>query len=56
MPDQESVTEVLSDLEQRINKIQQMDDAELGTFSRIDWLVLVLICLVIPIIAVVAAR
>lgn len=56
MLDQESVTQVISDLEQRIDNIQRMDDTELGTFSRIDWLVLVLICLVIPVIAVVAAR
>lgn len=56
MLEQKNVTELVTDLEQRINKIQQMNETELGTFNRIDWLVLILICLVIPVIAVVAAR
>lgn len=56
MLEQENVTDLVLDLEQRIDRMQEMDDADLGTFNRLDWLILILISIVIPIIAVVAAR
>jgi hypothetical protein len=44
------------DLEQRIDLMQSMGDSKLGTFNRFDWIILIIFCLVIPIIAMVAAR
>lgn len=48
--------DLVSNLEQRIDEMQSTGDAELGTFSRLDWLILILISIVIPVIVVVAAR
>jgi hypothetical protein len=56
MLEQENVTDLVLDLEQRIDEMQEMGDAELGTFNRFDWAILIVISIVIPIIAVVAAR
>jgi hypothetical protein len=53
---QEKDAELLSDLEQRIDAMQNMGDAELGTFGRLDWLTLILISIVIPVIVVILAR
>ena len=48
--------DVVLDLEQRIDKMQHMGDAELGSFTQLDWIILILISIVIPVIAVVVAR
>lgn len=56
MPKLQNDTDLVSDLERRIDQVQAMGDAELGTFSRYDWLVLIVISIVIPVIVVVAAR
>ena len=56
MLEQEDVKDLVLDLEQRIDELQHMGDDELGTFGRLDWLILILIAIVIPIIALVAAR
>ena len=56
MLEQENVSNLVLDLERRIDKMQEMSDAELGTFNRLDWLILIVISIVIPVIAVVAAR
>ena len=56
MLEQEDVTDLVLDLEQRIDELQRMGDAELGTFGRLDWLILILIAIVIPAIALVLAR
>jgi len=48
--------DLVRDLEQRIDEMQAMDEAELGTFTRLDWIILILISIVIPVIAVVFAR
>jgi hypothetical protein len=56
MLEQEDVTDLVLDLEQRIDELQRMGDAELGTFGWLDWLFLILIAIVIPAIALVLAR
>jgi len=56
MLEQEDVPDLVLDLEQRIDKMQNMGDDELGTFSRLDWIVLTVFAVVIPVLALVAAR
>jgi len=56
MLEQEDVSDLVLDLEQRIDEIQRMGDDELCTFGRLDWIILILIAIVIPIIALVVAR
>ena len=53
---QENNADLVADLEKRIDTLQAMDDGELGSFSRLDWAILVLLSIVIPVIAVVLAR
>ena len=45
-----------ADLERRIDLMQDMGDAELGSFTRTDWIVLILISVVIPAIVLWATR
>ena len=54
--EQEDVKDLVLDLEQRIDKLQNMGDAELGTFTRLDWLILIVFAIVLPVIAMVAAQ
>ena len=56
MLEHEDVKDLVLDLEKRIDMMQNMGDAELGGFKRLDWIILVLFSIVIPIIALVAAR
>ena len=56
MLEQEHVKDLALDLEQRIDKIQNLGDEELGTFNRLDWLILVVFAIVLPVIAMIAAR
>jgi hypothetical protein len=56
MPEHEKTADLVADLEQRIDTMQNMGDAELGTFRRLDWAILILISIVIPVIVVVLAR
>lgn len=56
MQNKNSNSDLVADLEQRIDTMQNMGDAELGTFNRLDWIILVVISIVIPVIAVVLAR
>ena len=56
MLEQEDVKDLVLDLENRIDEMQRMGDDELGTFGRFDWLILILAAIVIPVIALVAAR
>jgi hypothetical protein len=56
MLEREDDKDLVLDLERRIDELQRMGDDELGTFGRLDWLILVLIAIVIPVIAIVAAR
>lgn len=56
MLEREDVKDLVLDLEQRIDTMQNMGDAELGGFSGLDWIVLTLFSIVIPVIVVVAAR
>ena len=48
--------DLIADLEHRIDTMQSMGDADLGTITRLDWVVLIVISIVIPVIVVVLAR
>lgn len=56
MENKKNTADLIADLEQRIDTMQNLGDSELGTFSRLDWVVLILISIVIPVIVVVLAR
>jgi hypothetical protein len=56
MLEHEDVKDLVLDLEQRIDRMQNMQDAELGSFNRLDWVVLILFSIVIPVVLVVAYR
>jgi len=56
MLEQEKVPDLVMDLEQRIDEMQDMGDAELGTFGSLDWAILILISVVLPVIVLVLAR
>jgi hypothetical protein len=52
MLEQEDVPDLVLDLEQRIDKMQNMGDEELGTFNRLDWIILIVFAIVLPVIAI----
>ncbi len=56
MSEQENSAELIAELERRIDTMQNMGDAELGTITRLDWIILIVISIVIPVIVVVMAR
>jgi hypothetical protein len=56
MLEQEDVPDLTLDLQQRIDKMQDMGDDELGTFNRLDWIILIVFAIVIPVIAMELAR
>ena len=56
MLEQEKVPDLVMDLEQRIDEMQNMGDEELGSFSSLDWAILILISIVFPILVLVVAR
>lgn len=56
MPESNIDPELERDLEQRIKIIENLDDAELGTFKALDWWLLILLALVIPAIIAEIAR
>ena len=56
MLEQEDVPDLVLDLEQRIDTMQKMGDEELGSFSRLDWAILVFFAAILPIIAFELAR
>ncbi len=56
MSERENDGDLVLDLERRIDELQRMGDDELGSFGRLDWLILILFAIVIPVIAIVAAR
>ena len=56
MLEQEDVPDLVRDLEQRIDTMQDMGDDELGTFTRLDWIILTAFAIVLPIIAIELAR
>ena len=56
MLEQEDVPDLALDLEQRIDRMQNMGDEELGTFTRLDWIALIVFAIVLPVIAILAAR
>ncbi len=56
MLEQEDVPDLVIDLEQRINLMQDMGDEQLGTFNRLDWVILIVFAIIIPVIAMELAR
>ena len=47
--------ELVQDLERRIDTLQELDDAEFGSFTRTDYVLLIIFALVLPTIALVLA-
>jgi hypothetical protein len=47
--------ELVEDLERRIDTLQELDEAEFGTFTRSDYIILIIFSLVLPVIALVMA-
>lgn len=56
MLEQEDVPDLVLDLEQRIDTMQNMGDDELGAFTGLDWIILIVFAIVIPFIAMELAR
>ena len=56
MLEQEHVPDLVADLERRIDAMQNMGDPELGSFTSLDWIVLILISIVIPAFVIWAVR
>lgn len=56
MLEQEDVPDLVLDLEQRIDMMQDMGDEELGTFNQLDWVILIVFAVIIPVIAMELAR
>jgi len=56
MLEQEDVPDLALDLQKRIDKMQNMGDDELGTFGRLDWIILFVFAIVLPVIAMELAR
>jgi len=56
MLEQEDVPDLALDLQKRIDMMQNMGDEELGTFNRLDWILLIVFAIVIPVIAMELAR
>lgn len=52
---EEENQEVVQDLEQRIDALQKLDDAEFGAFTRADYIILIIIGVILPGIALVLA-
>jgi hypothetical protein len=48
--------ELVKDLEQRIDTLENSDEAEFGSFSRTDYVILIIVGVILPIVALVAAR
>ena len=53
---QEEVADLVLDLQQRIDKMQNMGDEELGSFYRLEWIILIVFSVVIPVIAMELVR
>ena len=56
MMKQEDEPDLLSDLEKRIDIVQNLGDDELGSFNRLDWVILIVFAIIIPVIAMELAR
>ena len=56
MLEQEDVPDLTLDLEERIDRMQDAGDDELGTFGTADWIILVIFAVILPIIAIELAR
>ena len=44
------------DLQRRIETLENMDESEFGSFTRLDWLILIFASVILPILAIAAAR
>ena len=47
--------ELVQDLESRIDALENQDEAEFGSFSRMDYVILTIVGVILPIIALVLA-
>lgn len=46
---------LVEDLERRIDRLENMDDAEFGSFTRLDYLILIIGAVVLPALALILA-
>ena len=49
-------SKLVEDLEQRIDMLENMDEAEFGSFSRMDYVILVIGALIAPALVLILAR
>ena len=52
----EEESRLVQDLERRVEKLERTDDAEFGTFTRLDHVILIVGAVLIPVIAMILAR
>lgn len=48
--------ELANELRKRIDTLDSMEESAFGAFTRLDWVILIVIALVLPTLALVAAR
>ena len=56
MAQTEEESHLVQDLERRVEKLERTDDAEFGTFTRLDHVILIVGAVLIPVIAMILAR
>ena len=56
MSHEENDSKLIQDLEQRIDTLEELDDAEFGSFTRMDYVILVIGALIIPALVLILAR
>ena len=55
MSQKEDDNPLVEDLERRIEILENMDDAEFGSFTRLDYLILVIGAVALPVLALILA-
>jgi len=56
MPHENNDAKLTEDLQRRIDELQDLDDSAFGSFTRLDWVVLIFAAVVLPTLAMIAAR
>jgi hypothetical protein len=56
LSEKEKDAQLVRDLEHRIETLENMDDAEFGAFTRLDYFILIIGAAIVPVLALVLAR
>lgn len=56
MPQDHPDDELANELRRRIKTLDSMEESAFGAFTRIDWVILIVVAVVLPTLALVAAR